>query len=65
MGNMAYCRFRNTLNELSECYDNIENIGSDAELRACKKLIELCKKFSKIDEGDLFVEGEIGVDGDD
>ena len=61
MSNMSYCRFRNTLKDLAECFDNTENIGSDEELRACKKMIELCRKFSKVNAGDLFIAGEIGT----
>lgn len=41
--NMSYCRFRNTLNDLSDCYDNInENLSGD-ESRARKRLVEICR----------------------
>ena len=47
MGNMSYCRFRNTLNDLRECYEHIANEDlSDEESEARKKLIELCKDIA-------------------
>lgn len=42
MSNMSYCRFRNTLIDLEDCYDNInDNLEGDEE-EARKQLIELC-----------------------
>ena len=42
--NMSYCRFQNTLQDLKDCYYNIEDLEdmSDEEKRARKQLIELC-----------------------
>ena len=42
--NMSYCRFHNTLQDLKDCYYNIEDVEdmSDEEKRARKKLIEIC-----------------------
>lgn len=43
MANMSYCRFRNTLDSLRECYANMEGqVGSPEEARARRQLIELC-----------------------
>lgn len=44
MGNMSYCRFENTLQDLEDCYENIDNINelSADELKARKVLIKLC-----------------------
>lgn len=43
MANMSYCRFRNTLEDLRECYDNMdENDLSEDEQEARKRLIKLC-----------------------
>lgn len=42
MGNMGYCRFQNTLNDLRDCYENIDNDLSDDEKQAKDKLIKLC-----------------------
>lgn len=43
MGNMSYCRFRNTLNDLRDCYDNMDDVESDEEKQAKKRMIELCR----------------------
>lgn len=51
MSNMSYCRFRNTLGDLQDCYENWddneldpENSDNDsAEVRARAKLLKLCK----------------------
>lgn len=42
--NMSYCRFYNTLQDLKDCYYNIEYVEdmSDEEKRARKQLIQLC-----------------------
>ena len=52
MGNMGYCRFRNTLSDLRDCHEHLwdEELSSDEE-KARRALIMLCK--------------EIAVDGDD
>lgn len=50
MANMSYCRFHNTLSDLYDCVnaledflDNDENvISSGEERRKAKKLIEVC-----------------------
>lgn len=46
MGNMSYCRFRNTLADLQDCYDALNENGidelSDEEKRAAIKLINIC-----------------------
>lgn len=40
--NMSYCRFENTLNDLKDCYENMDNVSSDTEKKKRKQLIELC-----------------------
>ena len=42
--NMSYCRFRNTLEDLKDCYFNLGEVQelSFEEERAREKLIELC-----------------------
>uniref|UniRef100_C5CJL4 Uncharacterized protein n=1 Tax=Variovorax paradoxus (strain S110) TaxID=543728 RepID=C5CJL4_VARPS len=43
MSNMSYCRFRNTLSDLRDCYENLdEAVSSDEESAARRRLIELC-----------------------
>lgn len=42
--NLSYCRFYNTLQDLKDCYYNIEDVEnmSFEEKRARKQLIEIC-----------------------
>jgi hypothetical protein len=48
MANLSYCRFRNTLSDLQDCYDNIDNdIESSEEKRARQRLIELCMNIAE------------------
>jgi hypothetical protein len=48
MGNLSYCRFRNTLSDLRDCYENIEDIPENSEeVRAREQLIELCARIVK------------------
>jgi len=53
MSNMGYCRFENTLNDLNDCYDHLddneENLSSQ-ELVAKIRLIELCRTISEEEE---------------
>lgn len=45
MGNMSYCRFRNTLGDLDDCWDHLEEDMddlSDEEKMARKTLIKVC-----------------------
>lgn len=45
MANMSYSRFRNTLEDLRDCYNHLdENLGEQEE-RARDALIELCRKI--------------------
>jgi len=46
MANMSYCRFENTLYDLMDCYNNINNeLSSDHEVRARKAMIKLCQEI--------------------
>jgi hypothetical protein len=58
--NMSYTRFQNTLEDLKDCYNNIEDISymSADELRARKKLIELCQEIAQDAEYFLQIEPE-------
>lgn len=48
MRNMSYCRFYNTLSDLRDCYENLnEQIESEDEREARRKLIELCKRIAE------------------
>jgi len=44
MGNMSYCQFENTSNDLQDCVDNWEldkEEATDYEIKGKKKIIEL------------------------
>ncbi len=48
MSNQSYCRFRNTLPDLQDCYDNWEHpdeTNNEDEKKARKRLLKLCKKI--------------------
>ena len=47
MSNMSYCRFRNTVTDLQDCYDNIGETESKEEEVAEKRLIELCRLIAE------------------
>lgn len=43
MGNMSYCRFQNTLSDLRECYEAMDEEGLSAgEQQAKERLIQVC-----------------------
>ena len=44
MANMSYCRFQNTLGDLEDCFENIDDIQnmSDEEKEAREQLIDIC-----------------------
>lgn len=53
MPNMSYCRFQNTLGDLRDCYENMDNPKqlSEEEQKARKALIKLCEDIAS-DYGD-------------
>lgn len=42
MSNMSYCRFHNTVGDLQDCYDHIDDELSVEEIEARRELINLC-----------------------
>jgi hypothetical protein len=46
MPNMSYCRFQNTLRDLYDCNEHIEDEVSQDEEKARKRLIKLCKSIA-------------------
>ncbi len=51
MSNMSYCRFRNTLMDLHDCHDALddgsaEDITDTDELRARDNLIKKCQRIA-------------------
>lgn len=58
MSNMSYCRFQNTVIDLNDCHDALQEMdGEDEdglsadEARAKKRLLHLCKIIAR-DYGD-------------
>lgn len=57
MSNMSYCRFRNTLADLIDCqdalneHDGLDNL-SEEEKRSAQRLIRVCRDIAD-DWGDL------------
>ena len=43
MSNMSYCRFQNTLEDVRDCYDHMDDELSEEEQLARDKLITLCR----------------------
>lgn len=66
--NMSYCRFQNTLQDLRDCQENMDDHDlSDDERRARKELIDVCWRIAQDygDEGDQDDEPEwLNVDDD-
>lgn len=47
MANMSYCRFRNTLTDLRDCLDNMDDPNlSEEETRARELLIEVYSQIA-------------------
>jgi len=49
MANMSYCRFQNTLKDLKDCYEHIEDDNLSApESLAQNRLITLCRQIAAL-----------------
>jgi hypothetical protein len=46
MANMGYCRFQNTLQDLRDCYQHMDDDLSDAEKAARYRLLNLCNTIA-------------------
>lgn len=47
MANMSYCRFRNTLDDLRDCQEHMDDRDlSDEERRARKGLLRICVEIA-------------------
>jgi len=52
MGNMGYCRFRNTLDDLRDCYEHMDDADLDPfEKQAQAALVKMCAEIAA-DYGD-------------
>lgn len=55
MGNMSYCRFENTANDLKGCLEALQDPKremtdlSDYEKSAVKELLDLCKEITEME----------------
>ena len=62
MSNRSYCRFRNTLSDLRDCNEALndgEGLSAD-EVEAAKSLLALCKRMAeRFDESDIIDEQSI------
>jgi hypothetical protein len=49
--NMSYCAFQNTLEDLRQCQEILEEGDelSEDELRAARKLVEICRSIANED----------------
>ena len=46
MSNMSYCRFQNTLEDLRDCSDYLDEFDlSEEEAKARKRLIKVCQSI--------------------
>ena len=51
MANMPHCRFQNTVTDLQDCYDHIDDdLRSDAEIRSYVRLVTLCRQIAALFE---------------
>lgn len=63
--NMSYCRFRNTLTDLRDCAQNIEEPLTDRdENEARKKLVQVCRDIVESADNECVPE-EISFECDD
>jgi hypothetical protein len=47
MSNMSYCRFYNTLRDLQDCYEHLDEELSGDEYISRKRLVEVCQDIIK------------------
>ena len=52
MANMSYCRFENTLSDLSDCKEALDNGEelSSREAEKAKALLALCREIAEYDD---------------
>jgi hypothetical protein len=47
MANMSYTRFQNTLPDLRDCVESLDDVESPQEKAAAKKMYQACLEFVK------------------
>ena len=62
MANMSYCRFRNTIIDLEDCFDALDDrdIESDEEKEAAKRILKMMAEFLIDNEIIYFDEDGLG-----
>lgn len=51
MSNMSYCRFRNTVDDLADCWENwYDPLNTDEEVAAKARMLRICRKI--VEEAD-------------
>ena len=52
MANMSYCRFENTLSDLRDCKEALDNGEelSSREAKEAKALLDLCREMAEYDD---------------
>lgn len=63
MANMSYCRFENTLNDLKDCAESLDDNLSGTEERARERLVKVCRDI--IDDWDSMNQAEKEKPADD
>jgi len=54
MANMGYCRFENTLSDLEDCYEHMDDDNlSELETKKRRMLIETCRNIAADYEHEL------------
>jgi hypothetical protein len=56
---MSYCRMRNTLEDLRDCYENMDEVEHEDEKEARTRLVELCRRIAD-DYGDQYGNKSVG-----
>ena len=51
MSNMSYCRMENTLRDMRDCENHLDDELGGSEFKARKKLVELCRAVAESFEG--------------
>lgn len=46
MANMGYVRFENTLSDLEDCHEHLDDRLSESESESRKQLVELCQSIA-------------------
>lgn len=62
MANMGYCRFENTLSDLQDCLEHMQDKLSGKEARARRELLALCQEIADLVSEDDLDEGEESED---